>query len=186
MIRVSLWIGEQQCMQMDFWQFSGMLTCVTPGKLSEIHFHAWLFLNSRGKVLKSIKSRGQICPILLRRKRTFPRGLENNHTCKWISDNFPGMLTYVLFLESCQKSICMPGCSPIHGERSFFLLKSMGQICPLNLILLRTFPCGLENNHACKWTSDNFPGITHMSAFLENCQKAICMHGCSPIHKERS
>ena len=31
--------------------------------------------------------------------RTFPCGLENNHTCKWISHNFPGMLTYLLFLE---------------------------------------------------------------------------------------
>ena len=50
--------------------------------------------------------------------RTFPCGLENNHTCKWISDNFLGMLTYVLFLENCQKSICMHGFSPIHEERS--------------------------------------------------------------------
>ena len=44
--------------------------------------------------------------------RTFPHGLENNHACKWISDNFPGMLTCVLFLENCLKSICMHGCSP--------------------------------------------------------------------------
>ena len=29
-----------------------------------------------------------------------------------------------------------------------FLLKSMGQICPLDLRLLRTCPHGLENNHA--------------------------------------
>ena len=43
-----------------------------------------------------------------------------------------------------------------------FLLKSMGQICPLDLILLRTCPHGLENTHACKWFSDNFPGIIHM------------------------
>ena len=49
--------------------------------------------------------------------RTFPCGLENTHACKWISDNFPGMLTYVLFLENCQKSICMHG-SQIHEERS--------------------------------------------------------------------
>ena len=30
--------------------------------------------------------------------RTFPHGLESNHLCKWNSDNFPGMLTYILFL----------------------------------------------------------------------------------------
>ena len=27
--------------------------------------------------------------------------------------------------------------------------------------MIRTFPRGLENSHACKWNSDNFPGITH-------------------------
>ena len=81
--------------------------------------------------------------------RTFPYGLGNNHSCKRISDNFPEMLTYVLVLENCLKSICMHGCSRIHVKRSFFL-KSMGQICPLDLILLRTCQQGLENNHACK------------------------------------
>ena len=118
--------------------------------------------------------------------RTFPHGFENNHACKWISDTFPGMLTYILFLESCLKSICMHGCSPIHVKMFFFLLKSMGQICSLDFILLRTCPHGLENNGASIWFSDNFPGIIHILAFLENCQKSICMHGCSPIHVERS
>ena len=42
--------------------------------------------------------------------RTFPHGLEKSHACKWISDNFPRMLTYVLFLENFIKSICMHGC----------------------------------------------------------------------------
>ena len=37
--------------------------------------------------------------------RIFPHGLENNHVCKLISDKFPGRLTYVLFLENCQKYI---------------------------------------------------------------------------------
>ena len=55
--------------------------------------------------------------------RAFPGGLENNHACKWISDVFPGILTYVLFLENCQESICLHGCAPIHGEGSFFFLK---------------------------------------------------------------
>ena len=55
--------------------------------------------------------------------RTFPHGLENNHSCNWICDNFPGMLTYVLFLENFLKYICMHRCSPIHVERSFFFLK---------------------------------------------------------------
>ena len=42
--------------------------------------------------------------------RTFSHGLENNHASKWVSDNFPGMLTYILFLEYCLKSIFMHGC----------------------------------------------------------------------------
>ena len=49
---------------------------------------------------------------------TFPHGLENNHAFTWTSDNFPGMLTYVLFLENCQKTICMHGYSPFHVDRS--------------------------------------------------------------------
>ena len=72
-------------MQMDFGQASrNKYICIIPGNLSD----AWLFSNLCWQVLKSIKSRGQICPILLRRKRTFPCGLENHHACKWILDNF--------------------------------------------------------------------------------------------------
>ena len=85
--------------------------------------------------------------------RTFSHGCENNLACKWIYDNFPGTLTYILFLENCLKSICMHGCSLIHMERPFFFF---------DLILLWTCPHGLENNHACKWFSDNFPGTLHM------------------------
>ena len=109
-------------------------------KLSENHLHAWLFSNPQGKVLKSIKCRGQIFPILLKIKTknksrclcctlrsglhdiptmisTFPCGFETNHACKWISGNIPGMLIYVLFLDNPQKSICMHGWSQIHVER---------------------------------------------------------------------
>ena len=59
---------------MDFWQFQWNAdVCVIPGKLSEIHLHAWLLSNPGVKVLKSVKSRGQICPILLRRRKNpFP------------------------------------------------------------------------------------------------------------------
>ena len=46
--------------------------------------------------------------------------------------------------------------------------------------------CGLENNYACKLISDNFPGITCMSAFLGNCQKSVCMYCCSSIQGTRS
>ena len=35
--------------------------------------------------------------------RTFPHRLENNHSCKWTSDKFPGMITYVLVWEPVSK-----------------------------------------------------------------------------------
>ena len=62
--------------------------------------------------------------------RIFPHGLENNHECKWISDNFPRMRTYVLFLENFLKFICSLSCSPIHVERSFFFLKVWTDLSP--------------------------------------------------------
>ena len=46
------------------------------------------------------------------------------------------VVTCILFLENCLKSAYMHGFSPIRKEW-FFLLKSMGQICPLDLILFR-------------------------------------------------
>ena len=114
-------------MQMDFWQFSrNAYICIIPGKLSESHMHAWLFSNPCGQVLESIKSRGQICPIIERRKRTFSHGSENNHACKWILCNFPGIIHMPAFLENCQKSMCMHGCSPIHMEMSYSLLEFHG------------------------------------------------------------
>ena len=34
--------------------------------------------------------------------------------------------------------------------------------------MIRTFPQGLENNHECKWTFDNIPGMLAYVLFLEN------------------
>ena len=62
--------------------------------------------------------------------RTFPCGLKDNHACKWISHNYPGMLTYVLFLENCQESICIMGSSPIPEERSLFFFKVWDRFIP--------------------------------------------------------
>ena len=77
---LSSWIGEQQCMQMDFWQFFRKSDiCVILDKLSEIHWHAWLFSNPRGKVFFLLKSMGQICFLDLILLRTFHHGLESNH-----------------------------------------------------------------------------------------------------------
>ena len=58
--------------------------------LSPLRWNEIIFLMENP--FKSIKSRRQICAILLRRKRTFPHGFENNHACKWILDNFSGKI----------------------------------------------------------------------------------------------
>ena len=64
------------------------------------NLQAWLFSNSCGQVLKIIRSRGLICPILVRRKRTFPHEWENNHAYKGILDNFPGIIHMSAFLDN--------------------------------------------------------------------------------------
>ena len=91
-LNLSLWIGEQPSKQMNFWHFFRNITYVgIPEKLSDFHLHALFFSNPQGKLYFLLKSMGQICPPDLILLETFPRGLENHHACKWISDNFLGI-----------------------------------------------------------------------------------------------
>ena len=92
----------------------------------------------------------------------------------------PGLVIIVHFLLSPPSHICLAK----FGETHF--LRNPSPLLPPDVIevqalicctlrsglheiptMIRTFPRGWENNHAWKWISDNFPGITHMSAFLE-------------------
>ena len=118
-------------MQIDFCKFSRKANiCNIP----ENHLNAWLFSNPCGQALKSRKSRGQICPIVIRRKRIIPCELEDNNACKWILDYFPGIIHMSEFLENCQNLICMHGCSPIGVERSQSLLEFHGvRMCQCNI-----------------------------------------------------
>ena len=111
--------------------------------------------------------------------------MENTHAWKCISDNLPGITHMSAFLEKCQKSICMFCCSPIQGRRSL-RVSNLGYKYLPYFKKKRTFPHGLADNYASKWISDNFTGVLTYVLFLENCQKYICLHGCSLIHKERS
>ena len=67
--------------------------------------------------------------------RIFPNGFEINHACKWTSDNFPGMLTYLLFLENCHKTICMHGYSSIHVDKSLRKTILYGNIANYNMVV---------------------------------------------------
>ena len=42
------------------------------------------------------------------------------------------------------------------GEKVLILVESRGTICPLSVILFRTFSPRLENNNTLKWISDKF------------------------------
>ena len=93
---------------------------------------------------------------------------------------WPQTILWYIYTDSC------------HDKNLCFLKSTKSIRCTLRSglheipTMLRTFPCGLEHNHACKWISDNIPGMLKYQLFLENGQKSICVHGCSPIHKERS
>ena len=86
-------------------------------------FGAWNY----GGICCTLRSGLHEIPTMI---RNLPHGFENNHECKWISDNLLRILTYVLLLENCQKSACMHGCSPIHVESFFFFLKVWDRFVP--------------------------------------------------------
>ena len=94
----------------------------------------------------SLRSRLHEIPTMI---RTIPHGLEDNHACKWLSDNFPGILTYVLFLENCLNPFACKVVCQSTWKGPFSSYKYGTDLSP-RLIVLRTCPHGLENNHACK------------------------------------
>ena len=116
------------------------------------------------------------------RIRTFPYRVENNHAYKWISENFPRILTYLLFLESFLKSICMHGFSPIHVEMSIFFLKAGDWFVPS----IWFFYGSVHMDFRITMHANGFLTTFQEKAFLESCQKSICMYCCCPIHVERS
>ena len=105
--------------KMQFQQFSIHKIYVTMhGKLSELHCNVLLFSNRGENVWKT---RGQICPILfLKLSMTFSLRLENNVKlqCECSSDNFPCLVTYILYMENCWNCILMHTCLPIAGRLS--------------------------------------------------------------------
>ena len=109
-------------------------SCIAKGHTKAAMCVKWWLQKCYLRILKSVTCLGCTLRSGLREIptmiRTSPHGLENNHACQWVFDNFPGLLTYILFLEICLKSICMHGCSPIHVERSFFFVKVWDRFVP--------------------------------------------------------
>ena len=59
------WIGEELHIGAELQEFSRNDKYVrVPGKLSETHSKVLMFSNPGDKVLKSVKTRGQICPVI--------------------------------------------------------------------------------------------------------------------------
>ena len=75
--------------------------------IKKLYQYLW-WLGSKCYISCTLRSGIHESPTMI---RIFSFGLENNHASKWISDHFPEMLKYVLFLENCPKSIWMHGCS---------------------------------------------------------------------------
>ena len=80
-------------------------------------------LQSRRQGPKMCKNKGTNLSRNLTRNRILSLGLENHRTLEWISDRFPGTLTYMLFLENCCNSAPMCSFSPIQGTMSWLVLK---------------------------------------------------------------
>ena len=59
------WIGDELHIRAEFQEFSRNDKYVrVPGKLSETHSKVPMFSNPGDKVLKCVKTRGQICPVI--------------------------------------------------------------------------------------------------------------------------
>ena len=81
------WIGEQWYIEMLFWQFFNITTCMrVVGQMPKQHFDALFFSNPGDKVLILVESGGQMCPGFSHLLRTLSPGFENNGTFKCWSD----------------------------------------------------------------------------------------------------
>ena len=83
----------------------------------------------------------------------------------------------------------------LHKKNQYLSLNNFDMTCVCNTLrswlneiptMIGTFSPGLENNNKLKCIANNFPGITCMSACLENCLKHISMYRSSPIQGRRS
>ena len=95
-------------------------------KIFRYPFVCIVALQFRGKVFKSIKSRRQICPILLRRKKELSL---------WIREEPYMQMDFRQFSRNAA---------------IYCTLRSGLHEIPT---MIRNFPHEFENNHACKWTS---------------------------------
>ena len=97
-----LWIGFIKKPQMLFNKFFFKHMFQHSSKIVGNTFQFVNVLQSRGQCPKSKKiNRGHIYLVSSPRIKTLSLGLERNNTLQYVSDNFPRMLTYLLFLENC-------------------------------------------------------------------------------------
>ena len=100
------------------------------------------------------------------------------YTKKWL------LIPCILCLCICMKKFT----TGLFSWGIFVYIKNIYIFCTLRCglheitTLIRTFPHGLENNHARKWTCNNFQEMLTYVFFLENCPKNICIHSYSPIY----
>ena len=59
--------------------------------------------------------------------------------------------------------------------------KTSRRICPIVLLLFKTFSPLLENNYPLKWSSDSFSHMVTYMGCVENCRNYILTQSCLPI-----
>ena len=118
------WIGEKLHIGEEFQQFSRNNMYVrVPGKLSEVHSKVLVSSNLGDNIWFLVKLRDRFVPLFFTHFRTLSPGLEYIGTLEYISDSFPGTLTYLSFLENSWNSTPMCSSSPIQGTMSWLVLK---------------------------------------------------------------
>ena len=90
--------------------------CHSAWKILRTTLCCFVFLQSRGKGLKSKANYGKICPIVFLAFQTLSPGLEKNKRSMCGSESFPRMVTYILCVENCQKLHLDAELSPNPGE----------------------------------------------------------------------
>ena len=106
-------------------------------------------------------------------------GLENNHTLKCCSGNFPIICVKIVGKISDQHLNVWLFSNP--GDKVQKRWRTMGQICSVLSTRIWTLSPGLENNHTLRCWSGIFPAILTYMIRLENSQNNISVYRCSPI-----
>ena len=115
------------------------------------------------------------------KNKMFSPGLENNHTLKCCSGNFPTLSYISRLLKKIPDQHLNVWLFSNSRDKIQKRWRTAWKICPVLSKRIWTLSPGLENNHTFKCWFGIFPTILTYIIMLENCQNNISVYGCSPI-----